>query len=124
MRAISSTDVNAYLGRVMRGDFTAKDFRTWAATVAAAEAFLADADSPGPGMSKRIIAAAAAELGNTPAVCRRSYIHPLVLLAATDAAQASRLRAIHERTHRGKSGLDRLERTVLRYLRPPGRRAT
>jgi DNA topoisomerase-1 len=124
VRAISSTDVNAYLGRVMRGDFTAKDFRTWAATVAAAEAFLADADSPGPDMSKRIIAAAAAELGNTPAVCRRSYIHPLVLLAATDAAQASRLRAIHERTHRGKSGLDRLERTVLRYLRPPGRRAT
>jgi DNA topoisomerase-1 len=101
----------------MRGDFTAKDFRTWAASVAAAEAFLAHADPPGPDASKRIIAVAAAELGNTPAVCRRSYIHPLVLIAASDAAQANRLRAIYERTRRGKSGLDRLEWTVLRYLR-------
>jgi DNA topoisomerase-1 len=117
VRGISSSDVNAYLRRLMQGDFTAKDFRTWSATVVAADALLAASDPPGADLSAAVVAAAAAELGNTPAVCRKSYVHPAVLAAAAHASEASRLCSLHARTRRGKYGLDRLEYTVLRYLR-------
>ena len=122
VRAVSSTDVNAYLHRLVPGDFTAKDFRTWSATVVAAEAILANGVDA-PMVLKDVLAVAAAELGNTPAVCRRSYVHPAVLLAASDASARQRLFAVHEKTQRGKRGLDRLELTVLRYLRAHGKRS-
>jgi len=121
VHAISSADTNAYLRRYMHGHFTAKDFRTWAATVVAAEAILAGRANPAV-VIKDVLAVAAAELGNTPAVCRRSYIHPAVLLAATEASARQRLFAIHEKTRRGRRGLDRLELAVLRYLRSRGKR--
>ena len=81
---LSSGQVNAYLNEIFAGDFTAKDFRTWHATVLAAAALSA---SPEPGHStasrKRAITGAAREvaeyLGNTPAVARASYIDPQVL---------------------------------------------
>lgn len=116
VHAISSTDANAYLRRFMHGDFTAKDFRTWSASVVAAEAILAGGADSAVAI-KDVLAVAAAELGNTPAVCRRSYIHPGVLVAATDASARQRLFAIHEKTRRGRRGLDRLELALLRYLR-------
>ena len=86
-RDVTSTDVNEYLkeisGHEGGGGFTAKDFRTWAGTVLAA-AGLRDA---GPAEGKtaikkqitQVVKATAAELGNTPAVCRKCYIHPAVL---------------------------------------------
>lgn len=117
---ITSTDVNAYLREVTRGDFTAKDFRTWSATVVVARHLLA-ATMIRPAVLRGAIEAAAAALGNTPAICQRSYVHPALLEAAT-GAPAQRLRAIHERTPRGRAGLDRSERTVLRFLREARRR--
>ena len=81
--AITSRDVNDYLHRHAGVHCTAKVFRTWAATVAAARA-LASADAPAtPTARKRIAQGAlrsvADRLGNTPAVCRKSYVHPLLL---------------------------------------------
>jgi DNA topoisomerase IB len=81
---IHPEDVNAYVKDHTRGEFTAKDFRTWNATVLAAVA-LADRelDSPTRSSSARQINAAiktvAAYLGNTPAVCRASYVDPRVI---------------------------------------------
>jgi DNA topoisomerase I len=79
---VRSTDVNAYLQEKIGEGFSAKDFRTWSGTVLAAAAL---ADEPKPkseAAAKRTVAAAvesvAAALGNTPAVCRRSYIDPRV----------------------------------------------
>jgi DNA topoisomerase-1 len=79
---INSEDVNGYLHEVMGENFTAKDFRTWAGTLLASE-FLKNC---GRGQSaksqsfvKQIVKTVAAKLGNTPAVCRKSYIHPVVL---------------------------------------------
>jgi DNA topoisomerase-1 len=82
-RAISSHDVNAYIREAMGEAFTAKDFRTWSATLHAAR-LLAEAGPPSSATeAKRTIAAAvrqvAGRLGNTPTVCRASYIHPRVL---------------------------------------------
>jgi DNA topoisomerase-1 len=93
---VHAEDVNAYIKRICGGDFTAKDFRTWNATVLAAVA-LAGWDAPaGTGAKaqgeakrptatsrRRVVNAAvktvAAYLGNTPAVCRASYIDPRVI---------------------------------------------
>ena len=81
---LSSSQVNAYLSEVFEGDFTAKDFRTWHATVLAAAALAASAETGTSAASrKRAMAAAAREvseyLGNTPTVARASYIDPRVL---------------------------------------------
>lgn len=83
LHAITSDDVNAYIRDAMGEAFSAKDFRTWAGTVSAARV-LHDAEPPSsPGDAKRRVAvcirAVAGLLGNTPTVCRASYVHPRVL---------------------------------------------
>jgi DNA topoisomerase I len=75
--------VNDYLRDATGGDFTAKDFRTWVATVATASA-LGPLDPPTSEREERAVVKEAIEhvaidLGNTPAVCRASYVHPRVL---------------------------------------------
>jgi DNA topoisomerase-1 len=82
---IDSADVNGYLREITGDDFTAKDFRTWAGTILAAR-FLRE--TAGPANSRRAkkelvraIARVADELGNTPAVARKGYIHPAVIAA-------------------------------------------
>ena len=80
--AISSHDVNAYIREATGGAFTAKDFRTWAGTLHCAQALAQAGPAENKGALKRIVAACvkqtAGVLGNTPAVCRASYIHPSV----------------------------------------------
>jgi DNA topoisomerase-1 len=73
LREVTSADVNAYLQEITGKDVTAKDFRTWAGTVMAALA-LQQLDSV-----KEAIAQVAARLGNTPAICRKCYVHPEIL---------------------------------------------
>jgi DNA topoisomerase-1 len=81
-RSVDSGDVNAYLREISGADFTAKDFRTWAGTVLACVALhrLAVARTKNEARKNvtRAIAAVAEQLGNTPAVCRKAYIHPRV----------------------------------------------
>jgi DNA topoisomerase I len=80
---VHADDVNAYIKQVGGGDFTAKDFRTWNATVLAAVALAAEGPAQGATSRRRVVNAAvktvAAYLGNTPAVCRASYIDPRVI---------------------------------------------
>jgi DNA topoisomerase-1 len=80
---IGSADVNEYLREITGEDITAKDFRTWAATHLAAEALREfEAFDSEAGRKKAIVDAVkkvATHLGNTPAICRRSYIHPAIL---------------------------------------------
>jgi DNA topoisomerase I len=81
-RPVRSEDVNDYLREISAGDFTAKDFRTWDATMTCALELAAirledkgEAKSAVTEAIKRV----AAKLGNTPAVCKKSYIHPGVI---------------------------------------------
>ena len=82
---ITSQDVNDYLRKITGEDFTAKDFRTWAGTVLAAIALgragVSETKKQAKANIKHAIGAVAEVLGNTPAVCRRCYIHPAVLEA-------------------------------------------
>jgi DNA topoisomerase-1 len=85
---VGSEDVNRYLREVMGADYTAKDFRTWAGTLLAAQCLTGLAEPPGGGkgkeLAKEAIAAAARRLGNTVTICRKSYIHPAVLQTFTE----------------------------------------
>jgi DNA topoisomerase-1 len=93
---IGSADVNSYLREAIGEDFSAKDFRTWAGTVAAAQALLAYPPPRTATEAKRTLAAVAktvaARLGNTPAVSRKAYVHPAVFEAYTDGVLAEELR--------------------------------
>ena len=80
--AVTSDDVNAYIRQAMGEQFSAKDFRTWAGTVSAARALREMEPPASPTEAKRRITvcvrAVAGLLGNTPTVCRTSYVHPRV----------------------------------------------
>lgn len=79
---VRSDDVNAFIQVHIGEEFSAKDFRTWHGTVLAAVELAREDPPPSEAAAKRTIAAAvkrvAERLGNTPAVCRRSYIDPRV----------------------------------------------
>lgn len=79
---ITSDDVNAYIRDAMGDQFSAKDFRTWAGTVSAARALREMEPPTSPTDAKKKITvcvkAVAGLLGNTPTVCRSSYVHPAV----------------------------------------------
>ena len=83
LHGVYSGDVNDYIRRAAGHDFTAKDFRTWAATVLAASTLRALPPCHSPRYAQKNVVesvkTAAARLGNTPAVCRRSYVHPAVV---------------------------------------------
>ncbi len=118
-RTIASTDVNEYLHEITGEDFTAKDFRTWHGTVRAAQVLADfgafDADSQATHNISEAIKAAAEHLGNTPAICRKSYVHPQVLDAYLDGTL---LDAFEHRTpNDAAAGLNLDETIVLGLLR-------
>ncbi len=82
-RELNAEEVNAYLKRYLGGAFTAKDFRTWNATVLAAVVLAGAEQTQGRAAREREVKQAiktvAAYLGNTPAVCRASYVDPRVI---------------------------------------------
>jgi DNA topoisomerase-1 len=112
-RDVTSDDVNAYLREVSGADVTAKDFRTWAATVLAAAALGATDAADAKESNRQVVAVVkqvAEQLGNTPAVCRQAYIHPEILDGAGNGGlrlQAPRRRPV---------GLSREEAAVLGFL--------
>lgn len=83
-RPVTSSDVNAYIKDAMGDDFTAKDFRTWGASVIAFEEMAKRAES-GRIKLKSVMEPVAEALGNTPAISRKSYVHPALIEAAKDA---------------------------------------
>ncbi len=118
---IDSDQVNLYLKEAMGDDFTAKDFRTWGATLRAI-AIMHSTPLPNPGSERALnacIGAAvqqvAADLRNTPAVCRKSYINPLVFTAWRSGA-------LHNGIGEEIAGAPRrAERLALEFLRRQAR---
>jgi DNA topoisomerase-1 len=88
---IDSAAVNEYLREASGGDFTAKDFRTWFATIETLQCLRGREVGNTRSVKREVkaaVAAVAARLGNTPAVCRKSYIHPQVVSAYTEGQLA------------------------------------
>jgi DNA topoisomerase-1 len=112
-RSVGSADVNEFIRQAAGGEFTAKVFRTWAGTVKAAVK-LAAKEPPGSKTAANravveVIREVASDLGNTPAVCRKSYVHPAVI----DAFIAGELKLNRQRP---PEGLSTDEAAVLRFL--------
>jgi DNA topoisomerase IB len=126
--AIRSEEINQYLKHGLGEDFSAKDFRTWNATVMAAVVLATDgADADSVRSRKRAVdravRAVAELLGNTPAVARRSYIDPRVFdhyqSGATIADTVAKIRDLDPADDRVRA---RIERAVLRLLSPRSNR--
>jgi DNA topoisomerase-1 len=80
--AVTSSDINAYLKTLTGADFTAKDYRTWAGSAAALHGLRAlqwETETEAKRHVAEMVRQVARQLGNTPAVCRKCYIHPAVL---------------------------------------------
>jgi DNA topoisomerase-1 len=122
VKPIGSTDVNDYLREVGGESFTAKDFRTWAGTVAAARAL---ADLPAPtsrAAEKQLVADAVkrvAEQLGTAGVCRKCYVHPTIIEAFVEGTT---LRTMPSPANGRRRGLDADEVRVVAMLSRPEQR--
>jgi DNA topoisomerase-1 len=121
-QAVDSADVNEYLQEISGEPFTAKDFRTWAGTVLASLALSEFESFDTKAAAKRNVTRAieevAAQLGNTVAVCRKSYIHPEVIESYLDGSLLGLLKERVEDTLREDlPGLRSEEAAVLALLR-------
>jgi DNA topoisomerase-1 len=118
-RDLTARDVNAYLHETLGVPYSAKDFRTWGGTLRAAIvlAELGSADSPTE--AKRNVATAmrlvASELGNTPAICRSSYVHPMVIAQYVDGGETIKLPPGHS-ANSGAFAHSPEERALIRFL--------
>jgi DNA topoisomerase-1 len=111
VRGVGSGDVNDYLREVAGADVTAKDFRTWHATVLALALATHVADAPRPSANE-VLAEVAARLGNTVAVCRKAYVHPGVLALAQQVRPPDEVHAA-----RRPAGLSAAEAQLMDFLR-------
>ena len=123
---IRSGDINAHLHTLSGGDFTAKDFRTWSATVLASVGLAVSTDVASPTARKRAVTRVVQEvahyLGNTPAVCRASYIDPRIIdLYDSGVTIESDLRLLGQDATYGQPATQgEIESAVLRMLRASG----
>lgn len=120
-RDVKSDDVNAYLRDVAGQEFSAKDFRTWAGTVLAAIALQQFERFDTKAQAKKNLVAAvervAQRLGNTPAVCRKCYIHPAILDSyLTGTAIEVMLKKTEDALAYGLPALSGAEGAVLAFL--------
>jgi DNA topoisomerase I len=115
IRAVGSADVNDYIREAAGADFTAKDFRTWHGSVQAlglwAEQCAADAACRQS--ANQLLAEVARRLGNTVAVCKKSYVHPRVLETLATQVDSE---ALDRLGGRRRAGLTAAERRLLAFL--------
>ena len=122
---VKSNDINDYLREATGGDDTAKDFRTWSATVMAAVGLAVSTHADSPTARKRavtrVVKEVAEKLGNTPAVCRASYIDPRIIDLYEDGVTIARdLEDLGEDASYGSPAFQgAIEQAVLNLLRTP-----
>lgn len=120
-KAVTPSQINAYLKAATAPEFSSKDFRTWGATVLAAVAFADIGPSETEAEKKknivRVVRLVAEELGNTPAVCRSSYIHPAVIDAYCGGSTIEEFTPPRSRKIKRKAAdLDPEEKALIRLL--------
>ena len=118
-RNLTARDVNAYLHDTLGVAYSAKDFRTWGGTLRAATVLAELGAGRSPSDAKRNVATTmrlvASELGNTPAICRKSYVHPLVVARYVDDGETIRLSPGHL-PRADKYAHSPEERALIRFL--------
>ena len=118
-RDLTARDVNQYLHETLGVSYSAKDFRTWGGTLRAATVLAELGPAKSATEARRNVATTmrlvAAELGNTPTICRKSYVHPLIVARYLDEGETIRLSAKYrqagdEYAHSAE------ERALIRFL--------
>jgi DNA topoisomerase-1 len=118
-RLLTARDVNEYLRRRV-GRYSAKDLRTWGGTLRAATVLAELGPARTPSEAKRNVALAmrlvSSELGNTPTICRKSYVHPIVVARYLDEGETISLpRARRRAANRGQAHSPE-ERALIAFL--------
>jgi DNA topoisomerase-1 len=118
-RDLTARDVNEYLHETLGVPFSAKDFRTWGGTLRAATVLAELGPGRTPTEARRNVASAmrfvASELGNTPTICRKSYVHPIVVARYLDEGETLRLSATYRQAGDGYAHSAE-ERALIRFL--------
>lgn len=120
-KSIDSGMVNDYIRKISGSDFTAKDFRTWAGTVQAFLAFkeLGNADTQ-TGIKKKIVEAldiVSKQLGNTRAVCKKYYVHPIIISLYESASLDTYIKQLDKiAVNDNKADLTAEEKIVMKIL--------
>jgi DNA topoisomerase-1 len=121
VRNVRDRHVNEFIQSIIGATFTAKDFRTWAGTLLCSIALAMEGQAPSKTERKRkikrAVQATSEQLGNTPAVCRSSYICPRVLDEYMEGKPFEMLRKGRHRKPVARIGLSMEERSLLRFLR-------
>lgn len=121
IRDVKDRHVNDYIQSIISKNFTAKDFRTWAGTLLCSIALALEGQGTSKTERKRkiklAVQATAEQLGNTPAVCRSSYICPRLLDEYMDGRPFEMLRKQHKGSPVVRIGLSKEERALLKFLR-------
>ena len=119
-RQVTSNDVNAYIRTAAEGPFSSKHFRTWGGTV---QALLLFSELEPPETKRglavatnKVIDAVSGQLGNTRTVCRKCYVHPLVLASWQEGRLTEEVAAVRRRFRKAPAGLGRGEYIALRWL--------
>jgi DNA topoisomerase-1 len=120
-QSVDSADVNEYLQGMTQQHFTAKDFRTWAGTVLASMMLNEFEPFETVGQAKKNVVEAirqvAERLGNTPSVCRKCYVHPVVLECYLSGEMIRTIRQRVEEEEEGSHELRQEEMALLGLLR-------
>ncbi len=118
---IKDRHVNDYIQSIVGDKFTAKDFRTWAGTLLCSIALAMQGQAPSKTERKRrvrkALVATAAQLGNTPAVCRSSYVCPRLVEDYMNGRPFEELRRTRKGSPVVRIGLSKEERALLKFLR-------
>jgi DNA topoisomerase-1 len=118
-RNLTARDVNAYIQDTLCVPFSAKDFRTWGGTLRAATILAELGEAASMNEAKRNVATTmrlvGSELGNTPAICRKSYVHPLIVARYIDDGETIRLSRKHSPRADGYAHSPE-ERALIRFL--------
>lgn len=120
-KAVDSGMINNYIKEITGSDFTAKDFRTWGGTLEALRQ-LASFSKTYPDMSKKkiiveVLDCVASKLGNTRAVCKSSYVYPVLLTVFEEGALSKYLKKINTERPNSVTAMQNDEKVLLQFLK-------
>lgn len=121
-RGVDSGKINNYIREITGSDFTAKDFRTWGGTLEALRQLAICSGNVEEDRSKKkiiveVLDCVASKLGNTRAVCKSSYVYPLLLEAFENDQLAKYLQKIHKQQPDGLQAIENDEKILMQFLK-------
>ena len=129
-RAIDSTKINDYIREITGGDFTAKDFRTWGGTLEALRklahccADAEQAERPKKKVIVEVLDCVASKLGNTRAVCKSSYVYPLLLEAFENDQLSKYLKKVNTKPSVSATAMENDEKVLMQFLKAAQKQVT